>query len=165
MEQRVGGFSQDVDASCAIDGDVIDRIQCHACFDNAVSDGFCRHPGPMFDSAEPLLLSRRHNVAVAHDAGRCISVIGIEAQNGHHAVSRHVAMTKTPFPDRRAASQPDFECKSEILFMADSGGAVRAPASPWCRRRAAQIRSGLAKRPRRRGLTRSRNGRCAVCCH
>ena len=70
-----------IHARLAIDRDVLDVAEAHACFTQTELDRFGRQTGPMFDAPEPFLLRCRHQRTIAHQASRRIPVICVKTES------------------------------------------------------------------------------------
>ena len=60
----------------------------HPALPQAIADRLGRKLGPVLDSPEAFFLRRRHEHAVAHQAGRSIAVVGVEAEDEHYPAKK-----------------------------------------------------------------------------
>ena len=79
--QQVGQLAAEIGARILVDCDLRDVVQPDTRIAQAPADRLRRKPGPMLEPPEALLLRCRHQHAVAQQAGRCVRVIGVDAEN------------------------------------------------------------------------------------
>src|SRR5258708_38511114 len=82
--QYIAKLAPAIGAVVAVDGDVLDIGQRNACLGEAISDRFAGEAAPMLDAPEALLLDRRDQDAVSHQASSGIGVVGIEPEDVGH---------------------------------------------------------------------------------
>jgi hypothetical protein len=64
---------------------MVDIAQGYAGLGQAIADGFAGKTAPVLDAAKSLFFHRCDQLAVLHQAGSGIGVIGVEAENVGHA--------------------------------------------------------------------------------
>ena len=81
--KNVGELASEIGAVVAIDRNMGDVLQLQFRFGKAVGQRLRGKTGPVLDATEALLLRGRDQLAVLHEAGRRVGVIGIETDNIH----------------------------------------------------------------------------------
>src|SRR3954453_208193 len=80
---HIGELARQLCRAVLIDREMVDIAEAQLAFTQTIRDRLRRKPGPMLDSAKPLLLRRRDELAIAHNAGRAVGVESIDPENDH----------------------------------------------------------------------------------
>ncbi len=81
--QDVEGAAPAVDARVAVDGEVVDVGEAQAGILQAPAHGLGGQAGPVLDAAEALLFSRGDELAVLHQGGGGVAMIGVQSEDNH----------------------------------------------------------------------------------
>src|SRR5262249_36638057 len=81
----------ELDEGLLVEDDVVDVRERDAPLLQDEVDGETREPGVVLDAAEALLLRGRDQLAVLHQGGRGVVVVGGEPEDGHQSCLRAAA--------------------------------------------------------------------------
>src|SRR5262249_47965331 len=90
FEECVRELPSEIGFRVLIDRHVLDFTQRSLSLLEAITDRFRGKPGPVLDTTEAFLLGSGDNLAIADEAGGCVAVEGVDAEDRRHRAGTQI---------------------------------------------------------------------------